>query len=198
MTRAGVAGSNTVKDPEGPPAADTARLFLALLPGAAVRTALASHVKDWQWPDKAVRYAGRDWHVTLHFIGAVPRARLMELRTALDEPVSPFELRFGEPALWPHGLAVLLPMAVPAALQQLHDRLGQRLRQMGLRTDERAYRPHLTLARHATLARPPARFPAWGWQVRGYVLMESTGDAAQRYRVLHEYGESDDGGALQA
>ena len=85
------------------------------------------------------------------------------------------------------------------SLQQLHDRLGQRLRQVGLRTAERAYRPHLTLARHAAAARAPAGFPAWGWRVDGYALMESTGDATQRYRVLQQYGTSADAdGAVPA
>ena len=126
---------------------DSARLFLALCPGPTVQAALAGHAAAWHWNDEAVRYAPPDWHVTLHFIGAVPRARIGALRAALEVPMQPFELRFGTPALWPHGLAVLLPMATPTPLQQLHDALGQRLRQAGLRTDERPYRPHLTLAR---------------------------------------------------
>ncbi len=178
-------------------APDTARLFLALLPGPAVQAALAEHARAWRWPPDAARYAPADWHVTLHFLGAVPRARLDELRAALAAPLEPFELRFGEPLLWPHGLAVLLPMAVPAALQRLHEALGLRLRQLGLRTDERAYRPHLTLARKAGQALPPAP-PAWGWRVRGYVLMESTGDAAARYRVVQRYGAADADDARQA
>lgn len=173
-----------------------ARLFLALLPGPAVQAALAAHAEAWHWNEDASRYAPADWHVTVHFIGAVPRARLGELRTQLDVPVTPFELRFGEPVLWPHGLAVLLPMAVPPALQQLHDVLGRRLRALGLRTDERAYRPHLTLARRAQTAVPPVP-PAWGWQVENYALMESTGQPAARYRVLQAWGRPDADGALR-
>lgn len=179
------------------PAPATARLFLALCPGETVRTALVAHARAWRWPDEAVRYAPADWHITLHFIGAVPRTRLDELKSALEAPVTPFELRFGEPMLWPHGLAVLLPMAVPPALQRLHDQLGVRLRQLGLRTDERAYRPHLTLARRAERAAPAAP-PAWGWHVGGYVLMESTGQPEARYRVLQYYGDTGDGGTPQA
>jgi 2'-5' RNA ligase len=125
--------------------------------------------------------------VTLHFIGPVPRSRIEELRNGLAVPLTPFELRWGEPALWPHGLAVLLPIATPEPLQTLHARLGQALRRVGLKTDERSYRPHLTLARHAAQARLPAQWPAFGWQVQGYALMESTGQAAQRYRVLQDF-----------
>lgn len=182
------------------PPTDSARLFLALCPGQAVQAALATHADAWHWNEGAARYAAADWHVTLHFIGAVPHSRLDELRTGLDVPAPPFELRFGQPALWPHGLAVLLPMAVPAALQQMHDQLAHRLHQLDLRTDERPYRPHLTLARRAQAARPPARWPAWGWQVQGYALMASTGDTeagGQRYRVLQQYGKPDAGDALR-
>jgi 2'-5' RNA ligase len=173
-----------------PPALPTARLFLALLPDESIRAALAAHADGWHWTSDAARYAPADWHVTLHFIGPVPRQRVEELRAALAVPVVPYELRFGEPALWPHGVAVLRPMAVPMGLQQLHADLGRVLRRLGLRTDERPYRPHLTLARHAAQATAPVRHPAFGWQVRGYALMESTGLAGQRYRVLQAY-ESD-------
>lgn len=179
---------------------DSDRLFLALCPGATVQAALAEHAKTWHWNEDAARYAPADWHVTLHFIGAVPHARLDELRAGLALPLTPFELRFGQPALWPHGLAVLLPMAVPAALQQLHDQLARRLHQLDLRTDERPYRPHLTLARRAQTARPPALWPAWGWWVQGYALMASTGDTGpdgQRYRMLQQYGAPDAADALR-
>ncbi|MEQ1660352.1 MAG: RNA 2',3'-cyclic phosphodiesterase [Hylemonella sp.] len=179
------------QDVETPTAA---RLFLALVPGGPVRAELSAHIQAWRWNDGAQRYAPPDWHVTLHFIGLVPRTRLDELRAGLSQPFTPFELRFGEPALWPHGLAVLLPMAMPPALQVLHDRLGAQLRRLGLRTDERPYRPHLTLARRAEQAVPPAP-PAWGWRVRGYVLMESTGRPEARYRVLQRFDDrgQDDG-----
>ena len=169
-------------------AGETARLFLAICPGEADRLALSAHVDNWQWPAEAARYAPQDWHVTLHFIGPVPRQRVAELGAGLAVPLLPFELRFGEPALWPHGLAVLLPVAVPEALQQLHARLAQALHRLDLRADARPYRPHVTLARHAARALPPRPWPAFGWPVAGYALLESTGESGQRYRVLWRYG----------
>jgi 2'-5' RNA ligase len=173
---------------EAAAAAASARLFLALCPGPDVQAALAAHVAAWQWPASDGRYAPADWHVTLHFIGPVQRQRIDELRAGLAVPMAPFELHFGSPALWPHGLAVLLPQAVPRGLQQLHDRLGQALLGLGLRPDARPYRPHITLARRAALAQPPAQCPVFGWPVQGYALMESTGQVDQRYRVLRQFG----------
>lgn len=167
---------------------DSARLFLALLPDEKAKAALAIHRDQWQWPAHPSLYALQDWHLTLHFIGAVPRPRLDELRAALAVPLTPFELRLDRPELWPHGVAVLCPEDVPAALQQLHADLGQALRGLGLRTDARPYRPHLTLARRAAQARPPpAQQPRVTWRVESYALMESTGQAAQHYQVLRRY-----------
>lgn len=170
-----------------PPAPTSARLFLALLPDAQVRAALAQHRDHWHFLPDAVRYAPADWHATLHFIGSVARPRLDGLRAALQLPFPPFDLRFGEPACWPNGLAVLCPTAAPDALLQLHARLGQTLRGLDLKTDARPYHPHVTLARHVhdAVLPPP---PAFVWHVSGYALVESTGQVTQRYRVLQSYG----------
>ena len=165
----------------------TARLFLALSPPPAVRAALAAHVQAWRWPAEARRYAPEDWHLTLHFLGAVPRERIEALCAGLAVPVVPFTLRLGLPLRWPQGLAVLLPDESPPLLR-LHEQLGQAVRALGLSTDVRPYRPHVTLARHAAAAEPPAQAAVFDWPVRGYALVESTGEAARRYRIVQAYG----------
>ena len=166
---------------------NAARLFLALLPTDEVKAALASYAEQWRWPAGAQRYAAPDWHVTLHFLGSLPRQRLDELRAGLALPVTPFELHLGQAELWPHGLAVLCPEVVPSGLAQLHAALAQALARLGLRTDPRPLRPHLTLARHAQGAQPPLQRPRLDWPVAAYALMESTGIAAARYHVLQSY-----------
>lgn len=171
---------------EQPPAHASARLFLALCPTPEVQAALALHRDQWQWNAGAALYRPGDWHLTLHFIGPVPVDRLDELRAGLALPIAPFDLGLGQPELWPHGVAVLCPETVPEGLQQLHAGLAHALRRLGLRTERRDFRPHLTLARHAQAARPPSR-PVMGWHVAAYALMESTGQAGQRYRVLQNY-----------
>lgn len=169
---------------------DTARLFLALLPPAELRAALTAHTAAWGWPAGARVYAPADWHLTLHFIGAVPRGRLAQVQAGLAVPFSAFSLPVGEPALWPQGLAVLLPRTTPPALLALHEVLGLRLRALDLPTDKRPYRPHLTLARRAAQALPAGPL-AWDWAVRAYALMESTSRPGAKYQVLQHYGTAE-------
>ena len=96
-------------------------------------------------------------HLTLHFLGNVPRQQVPELRSVLRVPFRPFELRFSHCELWPGGLLVVSPDAVPAALADLHAALREALHRLGLRTEARAFRPHITLARrHAGPPPPPA------------------------------------------
>jgi 2'-5' RNA ligase len=167
---------------------ETARVFLALQPPAAVQAALADHVAACCWPAGAAVYAPADWHLTLHFIGAIPRERLPALCTGLAVALTPFTLHLGVPAAWPHGLAVLLPDDPSPALLALHEVLGAGLHGLGLHTDTRPYQPHLTLARRAALTQFAAA-PSCDWPVRSYVLMESTGQPEARYRVLQHYGD---------
>jgi 2'-5' RNA ligase len=161
-----------------------ARLFLALWPDPAVRLALADWAGGWAWPVGAKVVAPERWHLTLHFIGPVPEARLTEVAQGLQVPVEPFNLRFGAVARWSGGLVVLAPQAVPEALGQLHERLAAALRQLGLPVEARPPRPHITLARKAATAVPPSRAAAFDWPARGYALVQSQGG----YRTLARYG----------
>jgi 2'-5' RNA ligase len=125
-------------------------------------------------------------HLTLHFIGAVPVARLAEVGDGLAVPCAPFDLQFDEAAAWPRGLAVLSPREVPAALVELHQRLAGALQRLALPVESRPWRPHVTLARRAAGAVPPAAAPAGRWAVRGYALVQSQGG----YRTLRHYPAS--------
>jgi 2'-5' RNA ligase len=174
--------------PVSPDPSASVRLFLALWPAADQRQAIAAHASAWRWPEEAQRYAPADWHLTLHFIGATPRTRLHALGEGLAVRAEGFVLDWGTAALWPRGLAVLLPMAVPAGLQTLHARLAERLHALGCRIENRPYQPHLTLARHAAAAQPPRAPPAgWRWPVRSYALVLSTGEPHRRYQLLRRY-----------
>jgi 2'-5' RNA ligase len=159
-----------------------ARLFLALWPDARVRGRLVDWQGTWAWPASAALVPPERLHLTLHFIGNVPSRRLPDLARRLDVPMAPFDLSFGQGELWPHGLAVLRPDAVPAPLLDLHRALAKRLLALELPVDERPLRPHVTLARRAQDAQLPERGPAFRWRATGYVLVQSVPGPSGGYR----------------
>lgn len=171
----------------GMTSASTARLFLALLPDAAVREELAAWHDAWTWPRSATPVKSGRLHMTLHFLGNVALNRIPELAEAARVPFTPFTLRLHRAVLWPHGIAVLEPAAVPDALLALHASLAGVVHGLGLALDDRPFRPHVTLARRASGATPPGSASIVVWPIAGYALMSSTPDANGAYTVLSDY-----------
>lgn len=165
-----------------PPA--TARLFLALWPDAATRHAIAAWRDRWSWPAGAAVVPDERLHLTLHFIGPVARDRIGAVQAALEQHGPRFAIGRGQAALWPKGLALWVPDALPPAARALHGALGDRLRAAGLAVEDRPFRPHVTLARKAAGALPPADALVLDWRVRDVALVESH----QGYRVLARFG----------
>ena len=173
---------------ERPPRRDPARLFLALWPDATALRAIQAWQQAVAWPSGARLTATPDLHLTLHFIGNVPRSRLPELTASLVQPFAPFDWVLDEFAVWQHGIAVLQPgQAAPAELLELHAGLARALDSLQLPVETRPFRPHVTLARHGTGAalRDGVEPAAARWRAdAGYVLAESAGG----YHVLQRFG----------
>ena len=165
-----------------------ARLFLALWPTPLVRERLLVWRDAFDWPTGAAIVAPERLHVTLHFIGAVARERVDAIADGLAVQTGSFELAFGRPELWPGGLAVLSPLSCPDGLHSLHWRLGDALRALGLPTEARPYRPHVTFARKAAGAALRHAPPPLRWRVRSHVLVESRPGRVGGYFVLRRYG----------
>jgi 2'-5' RNA ligase len=163
---------------------ETSRLFLALGPSATIRAQLRARRDAWPWPRGATPVHADKLHLTLHFLGDVPSERLPELLERFAVPFEAFRLDLGMPVLWPHGIAVLEPLAVPPELLALHARLADALVGLGLQAEARSYRPHVTMARRAGGVAVPENGPAIAWRADGYALVESQGGV---YTVLREY-----------
>jgi 2'-5' RNA ligase len=159
------------------------RLFLALWPGAVALRALAEWQARWAWPPGSVVVPPERLHLTLHYIGPVPVARIPEVAHGLAVPVRRFELHFDGAEPWPRGLAVLCASALPDALITLHVQLQAALQRLDLPIEARPYRPHVTLARKAAGAVAPDGPLPIRWSVRGYTLVQSHGG----YRTLQHY-----------
>lgn len=174
-----------------PTPASAARLFLAAWPTPVTLAQVAGYLARCRWPPRAAPVSGRRQHLTLHFIGAVDRGRLPEIIAGLHTRWQPSQLRLDQPALWPHGIAVLQARELPPALAELHAALADALRRMRLPVEKRRFRPHLTLARHAADAvLPPLTTPV-SWPIDDYVLVESLLGTGE-YRILQRYARSGD------
>lgn len=154
-------------------AMSTRRLFLGLWPLPQQRDEVQAHADAWQWPASARRTQAESLHVTLHFIGSVAQERVESLQQELALPFAGCELLLDLAEVWPGGIAVLEASRVPEGLRDLHARLRERLLALALPVETRRYRPHVTLARKGTGARPPARWQPFRWTSTSYSLVES-------------------------
>lgn len=170
------------------------RLFFALWPNAAERAALAA----WQ-PPLRERCSGRAMradtlHATLVFLGDVAGHRLEALYLAAQETeFRGFALNLTMAHYWGHNhIVYAAPQVIPPQLADLVSELGQNLRRHRFRFEQRAYKPHITLLRHAKwsdLELPPV--PAVRWRVRSFALVQSLSDEqGARYKVLARFDES--------
>lgn len=163
------------------------RLFLALWPTPALLHDLLAHADAWTWPARARRTRPERLHLTLHFLGNVPAARLPQLRSAFAVPWAGCELALDRAEVWPGGIAVLEAAQVPPGLAALHATLGERLRGLEIPVEERPYRPHVTLARKAQGAEPAAFAPLRWTAGPCYSLVRSVGGGGG-YETLQCFG----------
>lgn len=127
------------------------RLFVAVVPPRPVLLELRAALTTLPHTDGNLRWRHPEsWHITLAFLGEVPREALPELTERLARAASratPMELsvagggHFDSRVLW-------------AGVQGDRDRLGRlsetvtaAARRCRLKVDDRPYRPHVTLAR---------------------------------------------------
>jgi RNA 2',3'-cyclic 3'-phosphodiesterase len=159
------------------------RLFFAL----PCPTDCAARIEHW-WSSLGIAgkaVATSNLHLTLVFLGTQPAhqlPRLMALANSLHLPG--FELTLDHLDLWPEGLLHLAPSQTPDALMQLALQLRQTLREAGFVIEQRAYRPHLTLAHHSTQPEM-VTVPQVSWTAREFSLfssLHSTQDA--HYQAL--------------
>jgi 2'-5' RNA ligase len=129
----------------------TKRLFFALWPDHRQRERLRDVVGSVAKTVEGRVVDRRNWHVTLAFIGPFPENRvpyLLERAEAIT--VEPFRLNFDRLEYWPRPrVASLSAATVPDELQALVDSLNEVIADLGLKPEDRNYRPHITVVRNA-------------------------------------------------
>lgn len=168
--------------------------FLAFRLDPALQRAIDLYLEPWRqrWPSAAWEHPA-DYHLTLRFLGGMPREQLQVWteRFAADPwpQVAPLSLSWQGSGCFPKGReGHVLWLGLAAAsvrLFALQEALEERVRELGLRPETRPYRPHLTVARCRPADREllqawtEATTPSWGPQLcKAYELMKRRGGAA--------------------
>ncbi|QDU87746.1 2'-5'-RNA ligase [Pirellulimonas nuda] len=131
------------------------RTFIALTVNDAVRAAAVGAINRLRGLSDAVRWVEpENLHFTLHFLGEITDADLVDVCNVAAEAARqapPFSVRVRGAGAFPdldRPRALWLGVAEGAQeLTALHDSLRPRLAELGFRTDQRRYRPHLTIGR---------------------------------------------------
>lgn len=183
-----------------------ARVFLALMLGRELGANVLHPVREalGEAPGRHLRlYRPEDLHLTLVFLGPVPRSRLEALSAALPARLprlAALELGLGRAGAFPNRreprvLWLALEARRPGALEdlgRLRESLALLCREQNFDFDPRPFVPHLTVARARGGARPPAGFYEIDankpWRPDRLALVETvSGTGQSAFRVLHEW-----------
>lgn len=162
---------------EEPHQPSTYRLFYALRVPAEVAAPLAEAQAKLRGNWRAVR--PDQMHVTLSYLPAVPPERVEDLRrlgTRLAQDLSPLDVRLRGTGYFPNegSPRVWFVKTEAEGLNELAEGLRAGVRDLGIETDDLAFKAHITLARKKGPAPrlPPLMFDA-GWTAPGLTLYRS-------------------------
>ena len=138
-------------------ASDTWRVFCAIELPAGASARVTAHIDRLrrQYPPIAAswNHDGK-FHLTLKFMGEIPPARVERLSLAADRAISnlsTFNLVIAGAGVFPnHGMPKVLWLGIndpDGQLADLQTRLEEECAQEGFSKEERAFHPHLTIAR---------------------------------------------------
>lgn len=165
----------------------TARVFFALWPSFAVRSALDLAGEKMHEVCSGRRTRAETIHITLIFLGDVAVERIEELKVqATLVEASAFELHLTRLGWWRHNrVAWATSEETPQALIGLVADLTIRLKEAGFHFDERSYVPHATLLRKANCREKIPEIEPILWDVKEFVLVQSVmSDKGSSYEVI--------------
>lgn len=169
---------------------EQARIFFALWPASALRRKL--HALSLQYRERCGGQAMRPetLHLTLLFLGTVPRSRIDVLRRQVDaREFSPFSFRLQRIACWRHNsIAYAAPEEGSAPVCNLAKHLRILADSAGIDFDRRGFTPHVTLLRKLANSVETQTILLPEWHVEGFSLVESLSDErGARYRDLQAW-----------
>jgi 2'-5' RNA ligase len=166
---------------------NSVRLFFALWPGEAVRTAVAGAAAAMPLASTARVVPRGNYHLTIAFVGEVPAGSLERARRIGGASRgSAFEIVFDAYEYWPKPeVVVAAARSIPPALQVLWADLHQALAGDGFELRVKKLRPHVTLAHRVAEAPQLPSLRPFTWPARELCLLRSdTGATRPVYTVV--------------
>lgn len=165
------------------------RLFFALWPEDIIRQRCVDIGKAiLMEPARLVRPA--NIHVTLLFLGNIDTDKEERFKKALATVQVPgMSLCFDKLSFWnkPGILCLTTPNAYPG-VESLVGMLSRLAGELGIQTDERPFKPHVTLVKKATKLMP-LEFAPIHWHSSSFCLVESVNcPNGIEYRIVEEWG----------
>lgn len=165
------------------------RVFFALWPDHSQRERLRDIINPVARTVEGRVVDRRDWHVTLVFIGDIPATQVpLLLERASQIQVEPFRLSFDRMEFWPRPkIACMVAATVPPELLSLVAALNFLVQDVGVVPEDRAYRPHITVARNARAFTTERLTQRATTEWSGFELVESvSGPGGATYRPLKQ------------
>ena len=165
------------------------RLFLACWPDQSMQELLYDIAERLQIKHGGRRTERENIHLTLVFLGMVPQQKEQQLRQQLRLlDIKQFDLELDQTGSFTHcRINWIGPSIVPQGLQELHSVLNRISHELGFHTEERRYRPHISLLRNSHSETGRTIKPVQ-WKVNRYCLIESRQKRnGVEYKVIEEF-----------
>jgi len=164
------------------------RYFFALWPDAPTASALHETSVSLAEISGGRAIPAEKIHMTLAFLGGLEPAALARAQSLAPEVTGvPFSMTLdGVGAFRNAQVAWAAPGEVPRELRNLQAALSATLREAGFELEERAFAPHVTLARRIGKRVPRAPIGPVEWRVDDFVLAESV-TGTGRYEVVERW-----------
>jgi 2'-5' RNA ligase len=138
------------------------RTFVALDLDPSIRRRIEDFVQEVRALAPDARWISADsLHVTLKFIGEKPETMVAQIEAALHSvQAEPFQLRFAGTGFFPtprSARVFWIGIEASDALSNLAKRIDQALAKIGIAKEDRAFSPHLTVARARGASGAPGR-----------------------------------------
>lgn len=178
------------------------RLFVGIALTSEVQKAIATGTRELREAFVRLRWSlPEQWHVTLQFLGETDEAGcscVIEQLREVQAQAAAIEL--AEPAFFERAEVFHVAVRWTDSLVALHDEVERALLPCGFEPEERAFSPHITLARRkghgpspdfvrlqkAVKLMPALRFPSF--LAKEFLLYQSfTGPAGSRYEVRERF-----------